>query len=184
MAIYTKVGDGGDTYRPGGLKTRKGDPFIEALGGLDEMNANVGFCLQALRKAQQQKIIDTLQPVQGELLAAGAILAAADTGVEPGALLDPAAVKRIEDQIDAVWAELPMLKHFILPGGCESACRLHLARVVCRRAERAIVRAADAGLQVPPVVLQYINRLGDLLFTLARLVNHLAGAGETQWTHS
>ncbi len=90
----------------------------------------------------------------------------------------------MERQIDAAWAKLPELEHFILPEGCELACRLHVARTVCHRAERAVVAWADsgAGREVPPEILRYLNRLSDLLFALARLANRKAGMGEETWS--
>jgi len=182
MSIYTKVGDQGDTVRPGGVKARKSDVMIVALGVLDELNSHVGSCLAASRAdARLLEISEAISPVQGELLSAGAVLAAQGTGSDPHVHADGAAVARMEKQIDRLWASLPELTHFILPGGCDLACRLHLARTVCRRAERTVVKVVDAGTAVPLSILQYLNRLSDLLFALARWANHQTGTAETPW---
>ena len=117
----------------------------------------------------------------GELLCIGAHLAASGTKTKADVQLGASAVERMEKQIDEATASLPALEHFILPGGCELACLLHVARTVCRRAERCVVAASDAGLAVPAEALRYLNRLSDLLFVLARLANHLAGLDETIW---
>ncbi len=116
------------------------------------------------------------------MFAGGAVLAAAGTGAKPGAALDVGATARLEQCIDKALENLPALKTFILPGGCELACELHVARTVCRRAERRLVTLADAGAEVPPELLKYVNRLSDLLFALARTANAAAGTEEQQWT--
>jgi cob(I)alamin adenosyltransferase len=197
MKIYTKRGDRGDTdpglprRRPGkpgdGRRVRKSDVRVAALGEVDELNAHIGLCLAACSAAGNGEVAEALRPVQGELCAIAAKLGASPAGgdLKP----DEAAPARMERQIDAAWAELPNLAHFILPEGCELACRLHVARTVCRRAERAIVALADSGAsdndtrKVPPEVFRYVNRLSDLLFALARLANRHAGVGEQTWPH-
>jgi len=163
MKLYTKTGDEGSTLHPDG-KLRKTDPRVAANGTVDELNACLGLCIQGA--AGMQDVREALVPLQVELFAVGALLAGSESGA-----LDDAAVGRMETQIDAAWEQLPELTHFIVPGGCELACRLHVARTVCRRAERTIVAVCDAGHTVAPIVLRYINRLGDLLFALARLAN-------------
>ncbi|MFA6134085.1 MAG: cob(I)yrinic acid a,c-diamide adenosyltransferase [Phycisphaerae bacterium] len=181
MTIYTKVGDAGDTYRPGNVKARKGDLAIEAVGSVDELDAAIGLCLARAKATAESETLAALSPVQGELLAVGANVAAAGTGSDPHKPLDESAIVRMEKQIDRIWSALPELRHFVIPGGSELACRLHLARTICRRCERDIVRACDGGMQLPPAVLQYVNRLSSLLFTLSRWANHHAGEGEVQW---
>ena len=177
MKIYTRSGDDGSTQRPGGQRARKADPIIAAVGEIDELNSHVGLCIQAC--GRQDQTAEALRAVQPELLAAGALVAAG-RGEAKGPP-DDAAVRRIERQIDAMAAKLPELKNFIIPGGCELACRLHVARCVCRRAERAVVAAVDSGAAVPGVVIRYLNRLSDLLFALARAANAEAGTDDVAW---
>lgn len=180
MKIYTKTGDGGDASRPNGKRVRKTDPRIHAVGSLDELNAHVGLSIAAA--AKHAVIQDALRPLQAELLVVGAIVATAGTESDPGVALESSAVERMEQQIDRAAETLGERTHFILSGGCELACRLHLARTVCRRAERAIVGAADGDLPVPAVVLQYVNRLSDLLFVLARVANRREGVEDVIWS--
>jgi len=170
MSAETRPGDEGFTRRPEG-RLRKTDPRVEAGGALDELNAQLGCCAAAAGGAPQ--IASVLSVVQRDLFALGALLG----GTEPA--LDEQAVARLEREVAAAQGQLPALTHFIVPGGCELACRLHVARTVCRRAERALVAVADAGHPVPPAALRYANRLGGLLFTLARLANRLAGVQES-----
>ncbi|MCJ7543945.1 MAG: cob(I)yrinic acid a,c-diamide adenosyltransferase [Phycisphaerae bacterium] len=177
MTLYTKSGDGGDTDRGDGQRVRKSDRRIVALGELDELNAHIGLCLAACSAAGHGQAGEMLHPVQGDLCEIAAILGPGPAG---GAALD-SPVARMERQIDAACKELPPLEHLILPEGCELACCLHVARTVCRRAERAVVALADAAGPVPPAVLRYLNRLGDLLFVLARLANRHTGVDEQTW---
>ena len=199
MKLYTKTGDGGFASLPGAAgRVRKDDPRFSAIGGLDELNAAVGFCLVEAGRAGDASVADALGPVQAELFSVGAILATVGCrgrGVcghaDAQALTwsqtprprhpDDDAVARMEKRIDTICDELPELKDFILPGGCELVCRLHLARTIARRAERAVVAAlnpTDDGQCSAPDALRYINRLSDLLFVLARLANHNAGEEE------
>ena len=182
MKLYTKTGDEGDTTGAGGKRIHKSGPFCEAVGTLDELDANLGLCAAVAEGAGQTDLAQTLRPLQRELLAVGAVLAAAGAQTPSGVTLDESAVTRMEGQIDAVCEALPEQRHFILPGGCELAARLHIARTVCRRAERRIVALADSGAPVPPVVLHYLNRLGDFLFALARQANQAAGGEDETWT--
>ncbi len=181
MKIYTRTGDGGLTHGPSGNRLSKSDPAVCALGCLDELNSHIGLCMAGCELAQQEQLRKALEPIQSELLAIGASLASAKDK-QPQVRLNEAAIKRIENLIDDICSDLNNLKAFILPGGCELACRLHVARTVCRRCERSIIAWADAGGKIPPFVLQYINRLSDLLFTLARLANALAGRQDTAWS--
>ncbi len=181
MKLYTKTGDDGTTGRPGGGRTSKSDPLVAAGGAVEELNAHLGLCLAHASAEDAVRIVEALGTVQSDVLAAGALLAAVGTGERPGASLDASCVDRMEREIDEAHASLPALKSFVVPGGAELTCRLHVARTVCRRAERAVVAAADGGADVPAVVLQYLNRLGDLLFVLARLANRAAGAEEEPW---
>lgn len=189
MKIYTRKGDKGFTRRPGGRKLHKNDAFFQALGSIDELNACVGWCLAEAQAAKAHEVCDVLVPIQAELLTLGAMLAAVGSAPLPVAIPD-AAVTRMEKQIDHAMGQLPPLTHFILPGGGELSCRLHLARTLCRRAERAAVQALDEvpgpgdaapAPTLPAPALKYINRLSDLLFALARLAAHVTGHSETLW---
>jgi len=149
---------------------------LAALGALDELAAHVGLCIEGARGAPE--VADALQDVPADLLRAGVMLAR-EPGSGPAAGdLTADAVGRIERRIDAVEPLLPELTHWLLPQGCELTCRLHVARAVCRRAEAAVVAARDAGSDVPAAVPAYLNRLGDLLFVLARDAARRAGAAE------
>jgi len=180
MTIYTRTGDEGYTKRPGGQRVHKCDAGIEATGAIDELSASVGWCLRAAGGRRHAEIREALGPLQPELFVVAAVLAAADTSSRPEVALDETALSRMERQIDAAWAGLPELTHFVLPGGCELACRLHICRTVCRRAERRIAAAAVEG-SVPAVIFKYINRLSDLLFAMARLANHNEAVKERTW---
>jgi len=181
-------GDGGDTSRYGGQRVRKCHPLVVANGEIDELNAHLGLCLAgaagAVSRANARRGGPTIEALldclQIDLIAVGAMMAV-DAGQAPPAAIGDDDVARLESAIAEAGKGLPPLKRLILPGGCELACRLHVARCVCRRAERSLVLAMDAGLAVPPPALRYLNRLGDLLFVLARLANRDAGVEERSW---
>ncbi|MFB3819190.1 MAG: cob(I)yrinic acid a,c-diamide adenosyltransferase [Candidatus Methylomirabilales bacterium] len=176
MRVYTRTGDAGETGLLGEARVRKDALRIEAVGSLDEVNAALGLAAAALAEGWEQ---ECLTGVQRDLFAIGAQLA----DVRPGGRTagpDAGAVTALERAIDRAQAELPALTRFILPGGSEPAARLHLARSICRRAERRVVALA-AQEPVAPLVLAYLNRLSDLLFVLARWANQRAGAAEQQW---
>jgi cob(I)alamin adenosyltransferase len=178
MKIYTKTGDAGETSLFGGLRVRKSDPRVAAYGDVDELNAQLGLARATGTDAE----IDTeLQQLQRDLFALGAQLADPTDKIASHvskAVIDDGDVARLEQLIDALESGLPPLRHFILAGGCVSGAVLHVARAVCRRAERGMVALEPA---VDPMLLRYINRLSDLLFVLARTANHRAGAAETPW---
>jgi cob(I)alamin adenosyltransferase len=180
MKIYTRTGDSGETGLYGGTRVQKSDPRVAAYGEVDELNA----CLGVVRAqpALGDDVGELLAHVQQDLFAIGARLAdpAARLGdrVTKVAVAD-ADVQRLEDWIDRYEVGVPPLRKFILPGGAAAGALLHLARTVCRRAERAIVGLGAAS--VDPHVIVYINRVSDLLFVLARAVNHRAGQPETEW---
>jgi cob(I)alamin adenosyltransferase len=179
VKIYTKSGDRGETGLFGGGRVPKSDPRVEAYGEVDEANAAVG----AARAVLSDEALDAeLARVQAELFVVGAELASPRGREARGAVpaVDPAWATRLEGAIDRWEAELAPLRSFILPGGTPGAAALHLARGVCRRAERRVVALA-AGAEVDPAVLVYLNRLSDLLFVAARLANHRAGRPETTW---
>jgi cob(I)alamin adenosyltransferase len=179
MKIYTKTGDDGQTMRPGGEIVSKADPFAEAVGTVDELNAQIGLCLAAAGTCPD--IAEALAPIQPQLLGVGSLIAAAGTDALPYAGVLERDVEMLEETIDRFWAKLPPLERFILPGGCELAARLHVARTVARRAERRTVGLIDAGTPVKGTVLKYLNRLSDLLFALARLANLQDGHGDHEW---
>jgi len=178
VKIYTRTGDTGDTSLVGGTRVRKSDPRVDAYGDIDELNAWLGL---ARASSSDRELDDELARVQRDLFALGAQLAdPADkiAGRIAKAALGDDDVARLERLIDRGEAELPPLKRFILAGGSPAGAALHVARTVCRRAERRMV-----SLQ-PPVdaaLLRYVNRLSDLLFVFARVVNHRAGSVETEW---
>ena len=180
MKIYTRTGDAGGTALFGGARVMKHDPRVAAYGEVYEVNA----CLGTVRAQGELSgdIADMLEHIQKDLFAIGARLAdpAAKIAerVTKVAVTD-ADIQRLEDWIDRFEAELPPLRRFILPGGNRAGALLHLCRTVCRRAERSIV---GLGIdQVDAHLLAYMNRLSDLLFVLARAVNHRAGQPEVEW---
>lgn len=181
MTLYTKSGDGGYTLRPGGQRLRKNDLRVEMVGTIDELNSHIGLCQALALREKQPAVAAALESVQGELLCLGAMVAAAGTSARPELVLCETSIARMEKLIDEICAPLPELTHFILPAGCELACRLHIARTVCRRAERDTVGAADREPRIPAMVFTYLNRLSDLLFALARQANAAAGVADVVW---
>ena len=178
MKIYTRTGDDGSTGLLGPGRVPKSAPRVEAYGAVDELNAALGVVV-ALDSNGWLKT--DLTRFQAELFNVGAELASPT----PDLLADlervgDAEIAYLERVIDRLEEDLPRLRNFILPGGSALAAQVHLARTVCRRAERRVVALAkidsvDAGL------VRYLNRLGDLLFVMARWCNHRVGAGETEW---
>ena len=178
MKIYTRTGDTGETSLFSGDRARKNDPRVDAYGEVDELNAWLGL---ARASSLDATLSTEIIAIQRDLFAVGAQLA------DPGDKLAPRVTKavigddhilRLEQLIDRLEEQLPPLRRFILAGGTPAGAALHVARTVCRRAERRIV-----GLDPPvdPVLLRYVNRLSDLLFVLARLVNHRGGVVEIEW---
>ena len=183
MKIYTKTGDAGDTGLFGGGRVSKSHPRVEAYGEVDELNATIGL---ARSIEIMPRIDEVLAPIQRDLFAIGALLATPDRDKMrqhlEKARVDEERVAELEHAIDDGDRELEPLKSFILPGGTPKAAALHVARTVCRRAERRVVELQELHeTEVPPLVVIYLNRLSDLLFTLARLANRRAGAGEVTW---
>lgn len=180
MKIYTRTGDTGETGLFGGGRVSKTHPRVEAYGDVDELNAAVGM---ARAIEMMPRIDEVLVPIQRDLFALGALLATPDREKMKRQLekasIDDRRIRELETAIDDGDAELEPLKSFIVPGGTPKAAALHVARTVCRRAERRVI-ALDQE-EIPAVVIVYLNRLSDLLFTLARVANHRAGAGEVTW---
>jgi cob(I)alamin adenosyltransferase len=181
VKIYTKTGDLGDTGLFGGGRVPKDDPRVEAYGDVDELNAVIGM---ARAVELMPRVDELLVPVQRDLFAIGALLATPDREKMAQHLqkarIDERRIAELEQAIDDAEAELEPLRAFILPGGTPKAAALHVARTVCRRAERHVVRLQHA-VELPGLAVIYLNRLSDLLFTLARLANRRAGAGEVTW---
>ena len=178
MKIYTRTGDTGETSLFDGTRVQKSDARVDAYGDVDELNACLGL---ARASGADPEIEVELVRLQRDLFALGAQLADPREKLAARvtkAVLGDNDVARLEQVIDRFEAELPPLRRFILAGGSPAGAALHVARAVCRRAERRMVALQPA---VEAVLLRYVNRLSDLLFVLARAVNHRAGATETEW---
>jgi cob(I)alamin adenosyltransferase len=177
VKIYTKGGDTGQTSLFDQTRVSKADSRVDAYGEIDELNAGLGAARAAIH---DREIGDALTAIQRDLFALGAMLADPDERIArrvTKAAVGQQEVERLEGTIDALDAECPPLRRFILPGGTSGGAALHLARTVCRRAERRVVSLGA----VNPIVVVYLNRLSDLLFVMARAVNHRAGVPETEW---
>ena len=181
MRIYTRTGDDGGTALFGGGRVPKDNDRVEAYGDVDELNASLGM---ARAVETMPRIDEVLVPVQRDLFAIGALLATPDHDKMQQQLakarVDEDRIVQLERAIDEAESELEPLKAFIVPGGTPKSAALHVARTVCRRAERRVVHLARE-IPLPPLVVVYLNRLSDLLFVLARLANRRAGAGEVTW---
>ncbi len=190
MKIYTKGGDGGETSLFDQTRVSKADARVDAYGEVDELNACLGAARALFddagsgnRNPADGDLVELVEVIQRDLFAVGAMLA--DPSSRIAARVTKAAigqgdVDRLEQAIDRLEAGLPPLRRFILPGGAPAGALLHLARTVCRRAERRVVGLAG-GAAAHPLVVIYLNRLSDLLFVMARAVNHRAGVPETEW---
>ncbi len=177
MKIYTKTGDAGTTGLFGGGRVSKASDRVDAYGAVDELNSALGLA----RTLRFDDDVDALlELIQSELFTVGAELATLPGRSSGSAPVSDAEVAVLERAIDRWQAELPTLQSFVLPGGAEAAAHLHVARTVCRRAERRVVALA-ATEDVRGEVMRYLNRLGDLLFVLARLANLRAGIVDVPW---
>jgi len=181
MKIYTRTGDEGETGLFGGGRVPKNDPRVSAYGDVDELNSAIGVA----RATEPAALFDgELEAVQRDLFAIGGHLATPDPAKVRAALekasLSAGRIEEFERAMDAADGSLPPLRAFILPAGAAKAAALHLARTVCRRAERSVVGLARTA-EVPELFLVYLNRLSDYLFTLARLANQSAGRGDVTW---
>jgi cob(I)alamin adenosyltransferase len=180
MKIYTKAGDDGSTGLIGGRRVSKSDARIECVGTVDELNAVVGW-VAASAEDLPGDLAGKLRCVQNELFVIGAQLACPDD--QPPAhlpSLEESSTGRLEMEMDAATEDLEPLRNFILPGGSEASARLHMARAVCRRAERVVVTFSH-DRPVSPNVLAYLNRLSDWLFVLARWANFRSGVEDAKW---
>ena len=170
--IYTRTGDDGTTGLADGSRVAKDAPRVQALGDVDELNSAIGVLLA---EDLPENLRASLAAAQHDLLDMGGELCL------PGhTIIDEGHVARLESELEALNASLPALEDFVLPGGTHAASAAHLARTVCRRAERSLVALARIET-VPPLLLQYLNRLSDLLFVAARALNRHAGRGDVLW---
>ena len=176
MKVYTRTGDDGETSLFSGGRVRKDDLRVEAYGTVDELSSLVGLLrCESLPEDVAQHLVDA----QRSLFAVGSALA--DSEGRTGHESQSWQVERLESWIDAMDSELPELRAFILPGGCRGAAIAHVARTVCRRAERRVTTLSATEAGAPEGVLRYVNRLSDALFTLARFLNARSGISEAEW---
>jgi cob(I)alamin adenosyltransferase len=177
--IYTKTGDEGMTGLGGGRRVPKDSPRVEAYGTVDELNSQLGV---ALATGLSERLVDELALVQNELFDLGADLATpADSQARhPVPTVQPRHIERLEALIDELNEVVGPLANFLLPGGSPGAAQLHVARTICRRAER-VTTALAREEAVGATVLPYLNRLSDALFVMARYENHIRGAAEPLW---
>ena len=179
MKIYTKTGDTGETSLFDNTRVSKADPRVDAYGEVDEVNACLGAARAAGVDADLSVLIESLQR---DLFALGARLADPSARIAERvtkATIGAADVERLEGAIDRLEDGLPPLRRFVLPGGSPAGSLLHLARTVCRRAERRVIGLGTNAVE--PIVIVYLNRLSDLLFVIARSANHRSGVAETEW---
>ncbi|MCX7606581.1 MAG: cob(I)yrinic acid a,c-diamide adenosyltransferase [Bacteroidia bacterium] len=177
MKIYTRTGDKGETGLLGGCRVSKADPRIEAYGTLDELNAVLGLLVQEVPEEDRE----ALRRIQAALFVIGSHLAAGRSEKPlPLPQLESGAVRWLEEDIDRRQAEIPPMRYFILPGSCRAEAVAHLARTVCRRAERRLV-ALYAEEPGEPLFVEYLNRLSDWLFILGRHLTYRLGAEEIPW---
>jgi cob(I)alamin adenosyltransferase len=179
MRLYTRTGDEGQTCLLDGKRVPKNDPRVAAYGDVDELNAVLGWCCCAEGGGV---LAGRVEAIQKDLFCMGAQLAAVSSQTPPDKLppVEADAIARLEGWIDEACAAAPPLKWFVLPKGAELACRLHIARTCCRRAERSVV-SLNVACAAPPLIIAYLNRLSDLLFAWARQANHVAGIAEVPW---
>lgn len=179
MKIYTKTGDKGTTQLIGGPRVSKAHPQVIAYGTLDELNAHLGLVAALNTQHKNHPLMGPLLQIQNDLFVIGSQLACADESFRPQLPNLPSdRLPAIESWIDEMTSQLPELKQFILPGGSPSASAMHLARTVCRRAERELI-ATNLSWSEPFVM--YLNRLSDALFVAARFLNYLENIGDIPW---
>lgn len=180
--VYTKTGDGGSTHLAGGQQVRKTSLRIEAYGSVDELNAQLGMTAESLNKTPQlENLQRRIIRIQNELFDLGSQLAVLpEDRRENTPVIKPADIERLEREIDEMNAQLPILESFILPGGGEISARLHVARTVCRRAEREVIRLSEAE-PLDSTEIPYLNRLGDWLFVASRFAAFKSNMAETLW---
>lgn len=182
MKIYTRTGDSGSTGLFGGDRVAKDHPRLSAYGSVDEVNSVIGFALSLLPAdtAQTADLRDLLAKVQQDMFVLGADLATPEGARPVVPRVSDEHITELERAIDGLEAELTPLQNFIIPGGHSAGAALHVARTVCRRAERAVVTLAKEE-NVDTLVIKYLNRLSDLLFVAARWVNSRMNVPEVAW---
>ena len=178
--IYTRTGDNGTTSLVGGKRVSKTDPRLDAYGTIDELNSFIGLMLSTMDSKAENP--ENIRWIQQKLFNIGGCLATDTSAFElpESCKVQAQDVERMEHMIDAVQEGLPQQRSFILPGGTQAASYAHVARTVCRRAERLILALPDEA-KAPSELLQYVNRLSDYLFVLARRINFFAGVDENIW---
>ncbi len=177
MRIYTRTGDTGETGLIGGQRVPKDDPRVCAYGTVDELNATLGLARCYVADEDLDRL---LEQFQNQLFDIGAELASPPERAAQFSAIDESHITALEQAIDQLEAELEPLRQFILPGGTHASAYLHLARTVCRRAEREVVRLSHTSA-VSASIIRYLNRLSDLLFVMARVANHRAGVPDVKW---
>ncbi len=178
MKIYTKFGDSGETALYGGTRISKDALQIEAIGTVDELNAYIGYAQTHIHDADLSELMER---IQNHLFAVGADLATPDSHTKSTEIrITDEFTSDMEKAIDRLSDELPPLTNFILPGGGTAGSLLHVARAVCRRAERCVVRLSREA-DINPEIIRCLNRLSDLLFVFARVVNHRSNMPEPIW---
>jgi cob(I)alamin adenosyltransferase len=176
--IYTKTGDKGQTGLVGGKRVSKNDPRLEAYGTVDELNSCIGLAISLLPKGKASEIASLLKKIQNELFNLGSRLACDDAEMlKQLPAIDDSQITAMEKMMDVWEGKLAPLKNFILPGGSQASAALHMARTVCRRAERRTLAVSG----VEPKLIVYLNRLSDFLFTMARQVNAELGEKDIPW---
>ena len=180
--VYTRKGDQGQTSLVGGQRVSKASTRLEAYGTIDELSSHLGLLAAMLPEGHEK---DLVERIQNNLFNVCTNLATDQDQTElyPSAYLPEGAIKELEDEVDSIMHELPERQGFILPGGTQEAAQAHVCRTVCRRAERRIVALAEEAT-VSPEVQQYVNRLSDYLFILAKKLNFLAGKSEKVWQNA
>lgn len=182
--IYTRTGDDGTTGLVGGDRIAKDHPRVNAYGDVDELNSLIGWARTLADESKLYVLLEKLEKIQHQLFDIGAILAS-PAGATHSSLptINEIKIKQLESWIDDATADLPELRSFVLPGGNQLNCSLHLARAVCRRTERAVLSLSRTE-DVPKEILIYLNRLSDLLFAFARFASMQTGAREYLWSPS
>lgn len=184
--VYTKSGDSGTTGLVGGQRIPKDDIRIEAYGDVDELNATIGGCIEALRpfiskRIELENIIEKLLRIQHELFNTGTILATLPEDISSTLpRIKEENVLQLEEEIDELNNELPSLQSFVLPGGSKANIWFHMARNICRRAERRCI-TLNGKSEIDPLVIKYLNRLSDALFVYSRWVNYILECKEITW---
>ena len=180
--VYTRTGDNGTTSLVGGIRIRKSDARLEAYGTVDELSANLGLLAAMLPEGEERSLIIR---TQSNLFNVGTHLATdqSQTPLYPSAHLPEGETELLEQAIDQMNARLPEAQGFILPGGCQAAAQAHVCRTVCRRAERRIAALAETAT-ISDEIQQYINRLSDFLFVLAKIINFNTGQEEILWKNA